>query len=955
MKSMQEAIDSNYGIVSDFLLSDIEKIYLVIGRQESHVRLFMDHTLLRASQEPRCLVYRYEIWEGENSRHFLYRWLEETASGKALVGSSHGANFLYQDPSLTGPIRLLAEKDIRPLEIRFIEAVRFISKKLSEDQRLVLAVVPRAPMSDSLLADFFKAFLRVLPVRIKIFLGQDENDVLVKQADFSPSNRLILTDLPEDDIQKMSDRYAACLSSGGVGSRLIPLMSHLVHPVSISLMSLVTGESPDTLKSALASSDMESLVEEYGQDHFRLKFQRLSLSSQKPAEDPASADKSIVEYFEKSLLEEGRGYPEMLYHSLGLLRLDDPDFVGNQTLSTCRVKQELGGADICEYELARALVLAGQDREDLRTRLLLALGEIQESRNRSQEAMETLNLAIESLKKRHDTAGLQKALELKSRAAFGIRETETARLSMEEALDLAREMGKPEMEADTLSQLGYIHFSTRQLDKAEALYRQSMDIYRRLAELDSDAGRRGEAAQLSNLGHTFYANGDFDSSETYHRKALDLYCALQDRKAEANQWGYIGHTFFAAKKFEKANEAFEKAAEIEEKMGEHQKAAQRHANVGHSMYAQRKVDLAGRSFEKALDKYREMGDRDGEAAQLSNLGIIKGDLGEFDQAIEYFGQSALIYAEINDPVGEASQIGKQGHVRRAQKRYEDAAVYYNDAIGRYKTMNYPMGEGNTEMDLGQLYMEKKEWDNAIDAFLRAKDVFAKIGHHEKESLCFVLTGQSEQARGRWEDALDAYGKAVDFYKKADNDLGVANVKSQMGLLQYERKNFGEAERLYLDALQVFREKEDKEGEANLLSNLGTLYFQSNDLEAAGRHFQQSLTLLRNMGHPLGVAGLLQNLSYVYEKEEKYAEAHECLTEAGELFGQLGMTKEAEDVSRRLVRLDETAGRSIDAMRAELFPGLSGDGKPVKKKGSRIGRNDSCPCGSGKKYKKCCGA
>ena len=25
------------------------------------------------------------------------------------------------------------------------------------------------------------------------------------------------------------------------------------------------------------------------------------------------------------------------------------------------------------------------------------------------------------------------------------------------------------------------------------------------------------------------------------------------------------------------------------------------------------------------------------------------------------------------------------------------------------------------------------------------------------------------------------------------------------------------------------------------------------------------------------------------------------------------------------------------------------------KGKKVGRNDSCPCGSGKKYKKCCGA
>jgi preprotein translocase subunit SecA len=29
-------------------------------------------------------------------------------------------------------------------------------------------------------------------------------------------------------------------------------------------------------------------------------------------------------------------------------------------------------------------------------------------------------------------------------------------------------------------------------------------------------------------------------------------------------------------------------------------------------------------------------------------------------------------------------------------------------------------------------------------------------------------------------------------------------------------------------------------------------------------------------------------------------------------------------------------------------------KPIVKDGPRVGRNDPCPCGSGKKYKKCCG-
>jgi hypothetical protein len=37
---------------------------------------------------------------------------------------------------------------------------------------------------------------------------------------------------------------------------------------------------------------------------------------------------------------------------------------------------------------------------------------------------------------------------------------------------------------------------------------------------------------------------------------------------------------------------------------------------------------------------------------------------------------------------------------------------------------------------------------------------------------------------------------------------------------------------------------------------------------------------------------------------------------------------------------------------------AGDSQPVQRvvrSGAKVGRNDPCPCGSGKKYKKCCGA
>lgn len=47
------------------------------------------------------------------------------------------------------------------------------------------------------------------------------------------------------------------------------------------------------------------------------------------------------------------------------------------------------------------------------------------------------------------------------------------------------------------------------------------------------------------------------------------------------------------------------------------------------------------------------------------------------------------------------------------------------------------------------------------------------------------------------------------------------------------------------------------------------------------------------------------------------------------------------------------GAFVRALRPAHDEAASGRVKPIQRAGSPIGRNDPCPCGSGKKYKKCC--
>ncbi len=48
------------------------------------------------------------------------------------------------------------------------------------------------------------------------------------------------------------------------------------------------------------------------------------------------------------------------------------------------------------------------------------------------------------------------------------------------------------------------------------------------------------------------------------------------------------------------------------------------------------------------------------------------------------------------------------------------------------------------------------------------------------------------------------------------------------------------------------------------------------------------------------------------------------------------------------------GAYVKALTPAYVDAASGKVKPITNAGAKIGRNEPCPCGSGKKYKKCCG-
>ncbi|UCF94361.1 MAG: hypothetical protein JSW39_09445, partial [Desulfobacterales bacterium] len=322
MHSLNNAeLESKQKIISNFLQSDPEKIYLVIGSEESTLYSFLETSISLAAAQEENLVLRYEIWDKEHSRHFLYRWLQETVSGQAFCGFGAWSERVNAEPHLKNQLQLLIAKDIRPLEIRFMEAVRFISAKISPEQRLILTIIPRTSLQDKVLVDFFRAMLRILPVHVKLLIGQDEQDVLVRQSDFCPSNRLVLDGRADPATAQIRERLRAACRSDDLQGRLIRIMAHTVHPVSLELLAKITGEAEDQLRQTLEAAERQTLVEHDGDHRFRLRHPRLvaSLLSDRDASgspDGGAVDRQAIEHFEERLEAETLHYPNTLFHSL---------------------------------------------------------------------------------------------------------------------------------------------------------------------------------------------------------------------------------------------------------------------------------------------------------------------------------------------------------------------------------------------------------------------------------------------------------------------------------------------------------------------------------------------------------------------------------------------------------------------------------------------------------------
>ncbi len=158
------------------------------------------------------------------------------------------------------------------------------------------------------------------------------------------------------------------------------------------------------------------------------------------------------------------------------------------------------------------------------------------------------------------------------------------------------------------------------------------------------------------------------------------------------------------------------------------------------------------------------------------------------------------------------------------------------------------------------------------------------------------------------------------------------------------------DKLLSKILKIYEEKEKKYGEETIRELEKLILLNSLDT-----HWREHLLNIDLLKEGIGLRGYAQQDPIrVYQKEayELFLDMVEKIKESAvrDIF-RVQLVSE-DDIQK--LEEETKKEREMTLMAGESTQDRKAKKSPVKRDGKKIGRNDPCPCGSGLKYKKCCG-
>ncbi len=260
-----------------------------------------------------------------------------------------------------------------------------------------------------------------------------------------------------------------------------------------------------------------------------------------------------------------------------------------------------------------------------------------------------------------------------------------------------------------------------------------------------------------------------------------------------------------------------------------------------------------------------------------------------------------------------------------------------------------------------IYKKRKE-------ILKAKDAKNEVMEYVREEIEKLVSFHSAEDRENWnmQEIFDGIGKIISLDKAVKNKL---DEMKNAGAENPAEKIAAVTEYLFGLAKEAYNKKEQEIGEANMRGVERAIIFQTMDMM-----WMDHLDEIDYLREGIGLRGYGQRDPLVEYKREAFHMFSSLLdnihsTIVHTIFKiSIAVPETVAMNQQQPENLNYSGGEQVEQFGAAKNANvsnaetreLSADEKSKKPKQApivnknKVGRNDPCPCGSGKKYKKCCG-
>ena len=520
-----------------------------------------------------------------------------------------------------------------------------------------------------------------------------------------------------------------------------------------------------------------------------------------------------------------------------------------------------------------------------------------------------------------------------------------------------------DIRAEAICRKGHLQIVWGNVQEAKQLFEQSRDIAENIKSERVCAYATHGIAQVAEIV------GTLSNALLLHQKSLDFLNNLPNSKRSdiATAILDIGFILHSQGKYAEALEKHKAGLAINEEIGNRLGISTSLNNIGSVLHSQGKHGEALEKYEASLKISEEIGDRRGIAASLGSIGVVLRFQGKYAEALEKHEASLKIEEEIGNRQGIAASLGNMGAVLHSQGKYaealekHEASLKIEEEIGDRQCIAASLGSIGIVLDSQGKYAEALE---KHEASLKIKE---EIGNRQGISTSLGSIGDVLYSQGKYAEALKKYEVSLKISEEIGNRQDFSTSLCSIGNVLQSQKQYVEALKKYEVSLEISEEIGNRLGIATSLGNIGTvLHFQEKYAKAL-EYEKQAIDLCRRIESWANLAEFLRNIAYTARNLGDLPYTVSCLLEADALYcwlkHQIGMKK----INKQIFEFRKDIGyQQFCKVADEAFANLpdhlksySGYEEYVKdptihRSDPKVGRNDPCPCGSGKKYKRCCG-